>query len=82
MIVLAEPDPVDMVQAIRKAVSLLPKIDPQVMHNRVSELFTVTMVFLSGLFIVTMVFLKLLLLVQWPKKCFCVRLDEETLQLA
>lgn len=36
MIVLAEPDPVDMVQAIKKAISILPKIDPQVMHERVS----------------------------------------------
>lgn len=36
MIVLAEPDPGDMVQAIKKAISLLPMIDPQVMHVRVS----------------------------------------------
>jgi len=36
MIVLAEPDPGDMVHAIQKAISMLPKIDPQVMHNRVS----------------------------------------------
>lgn len=39
MVVLAEPDPGDMVLAIRKAISLLPKIDPQVMHERVSKLF-------------------------------------------
>ncbi|CAN1270407.1 Phosphatidylinositol N-acetylglucosaminyltransferase subunit A [Linum perenne] len=38
MIVLAEPDPNDMVQAIKKAISLLPEIDPQAMHERVSEL--------------------------------------------
>ena len=37
MIVLAEPDPGDMVHAIQKAISMLPKIDPQVMHNRVSS---------------------------------------------
>lgn len=36
MIVLAEPDPSDMVQAIKKAIYILPKIDPQVMHDRVS----------------------------------------------
>ncbi|RZB42477.1 Phosphatidylinositol N-acetylglucosaminyltransferase subunit A isoform I [Glycine soja] len=39
MIVLAEPDPGDMVHAIQKAISMLPKIDPQAMHNRVSLLF-------------------------------------------
>ena len=37
MIVLAEPDPSDMVRATGKAISLLPNIDPQQMHNRVSE---------------------------------------------
>ena len=37
MIVLAKPDPVDMVQAIQKAISMLPEIDPQNMHLRVSE---------------------------------------------
>lgn len=36
MIVLAEPDPADMVLAIRKAIRILPKIDPQIMHERVS----------------------------------------------
>lgn len=41
MIVLAEPDPSDMVQAIKKAISILPKIDPQAMHNRVSALFNI-----------------------------------------
>ena len=38
MIVLAKPDPFDMVQAIQKAISMLPKIDPQDMHLRVSKL--------------------------------------------
>jgi hypothetical protein len=41
MIVLAEPDPSDMVQAIKKAISILPKIDPQAMHNRVSASFNI-----------------------------------------
>lgn len=36
MIVLAEPDPDDMVQAIAKAIHILPQIDPQDMHLRVS----------------------------------------------
>lgn len=36
MIVLAEPDPTDMVQAITKALNILPQIDPQAMHMRVS----------------------------------------------
>lgn len=39
MIVLAEPDPDDMVQAIAKAIHILPQIDPQDMHLRVSEFF-------------------------------------------
>ncbi|KAE8126124.1 hypothetical protein FH972_020869 [Carpinus fangiana] len=39
MIVLAEPDPSDMVQAIKKAISILPKIDPQAMHNRMKKLY-------------------------------------------
>jgi phosphatidylinositol glycan class A protein len=39
MVVLAEPDPSDMVYAIKKAIYMLPKIDPQDMHNRVSLLF-------------------------------------------
>lgn len=39
MIVLAEPDPSDMVQAIKKAMSIVPKIDPQAMHLRVSAIF-------------------------------------------
>jgi len=41
MVVLAEPDPSDMVYAIQKAIHMLPKIDPQVMHNRVSFLFRI-----------------------------------------
>ncbi|KAK4604653.1 hypothetical protein RGQ29_012927 [Quercus rubra] len=39
MIVLAEPDPTDMVQAIKKAISILPIIDPQEMHNRMKKLY-------------------------------------------
>lgn len=39
MIVLAEPDPTDMVQAIKKAMSILPMIDPQDMHNRMKKLY-------------------------------------------
>ena len=47
MIVLAEPDPDDMVQAIAKAIQILPQIDPQNMHLRVSESFYITDVILS-----------------------------------
>lgn len=36
MIVLAKPDPSDMVHAIKKAIKILPQIDPQEMHLRVS----------------------------------------------
>nr|XP_008384391.2 phosphatidylinositol N-acetylglucosaminyltransferase subunit A-like [Malus domestica] len=39
MVVLAKPDPSDMVQAIEKAISILPTIDPQEMHNRMKELY-------------------------------------------
>ncbi|CAL5200248.1 unnamed protein product [Lathyrus oleraceus] len=39
MVVLAEPDPSDMVYAIQKAIYMLPKIDPQDMHNRMRELY-------------------------------------------
>ncbi|XLR38655.1 hypothetical protein S83_023315 [Arachis hypogaea] len=39
MIILAEPDPGDMVLAIERAISMLPKVDPQVMHNRMRELY-------------------------------------------
>ncbi|KAL9398906.1 hypothetical protein Peur_007867 [Populus x canadensis] len=38
-ILLAEPDPSDMVRSNGKAISLLPNIDPQLTHNRVSEPF-------------------------------------------
>jgi len=37
MIVLAKPDPSDMVRAVGKAITMLPDIDPQVMHVRVSK---------------------------------------------
>ncbi|VAH80938.1 unnamed protein product [Triticum turgidum subsp. durum] len=37
MIVLAEPDPEDMVRAIRQAIDILPGIDPQIMHRRPAE---------------------------------------------
>ncbi|KAK7400538.1 hypothetical protein VNO78_11747 [Psophocarpus tetragonolobus] len=39
MIVLAEPEPGDIVLAIQKAINMLPKIDPQVMHNRMRDLY-------------------------------------------
>ncbi|KGN66440.1 phosphatidylinositol N-acetylglucosaminyltransferase subunit A [Cucumis sativus] len=39
MVVLAEPDPGDMVQAIKKAITMLPTIDPQEMHNRMKKLY-------------------------------------------
>ncbi|KAG8372251.1 hypothetical protein BUALT_Bualt12G0047000 [Buddleja alternifolia] len=40
MIVLAEPDPGDMVLAITQAIRLLPRIDPQAMHNRMKKLYS------------------------------------------
>ncbi|KAL7002991.1 phosphatidylinositol N-acetylglucosaminyltransferase, partial [Sarracenia purpurea var. burkii] len=40
MIVLAKPDPVDMVQAIQKAISFLPMIDPLAMHLRMKILYS------------------------------------------
>ncbi|XP_010252712.1 PREDICTED: phosphatidylinositol N-acetylglucosaminyltransferase subunit A [Nelumbo nucifera] len=40
MIVLAEPRPSDMVKAIKKAIHILPKIDPQVMHLRMKSLYS------------------------------------------
>ncbi|KAK6936079.1 Glycosyl transferase, family 1, partial [Dillenia turbinata] len=40
MIVLAEPDPGDMVRAIGMAISILPKIDPQTMHLRMKKLYS------------------------------------------
>lgn len=39
MVVLAAPDPTTMVHAITRAIYMLPKIDPQDMHNRVSTTF-------------------------------------------
>ncbi|CAD6333126.1 unnamed protein product [Miscanthus lutarioriparius] len=38
MIVLAEPAPGDMVTAVKKAIDMLPGIDPQIMHLRISYL--------------------------------------------
>ncbi|KAL2485676.1 UDP-Glycosyltransferase superfamily protein [Abeliophyllum distichum] len=40
MVVLAEPDPNDMVQAITKAIQILPQIDPQEMHTRMQTLYS------------------------------------------
>lgn len=40
MIVLAKPDPVDMVEAIHKAISILPNIDPFAMHLRMKKLYS------------------------------------------
>ncbi|PIA30901.1 hypothetical protein AQUCO_05300022v1 [Aquilegia coerulea] len=40
MIVLAEPVPSDMVQAIKKAIHILPSIDPQMMHLRMKGLYS------------------------------------------
>ncbi|KAF7031265.1 hypothetical protein CFC21_042619 [Triticum aestivum] len=40
MIVLAEPDPEDMVRAIRQAIDILPGIDPQIMHRRMKKLYS------------------------------------------
>ncbi|KAL8489109.1 hypothetical protein ACS0TY_024661 [Phlomoides rotata] len=40
MIVLAEPDPSDMVMAITKAIHLLPQIEPQEMHSRIKKLYS------------------------------------------
>lgn len=40
MIVLAEPDPSDMVLAIGRAISLVPTIDPQIMHLRMKKLYS------------------------------------------
>ncbi|KAM7279516.1 hypothetical protein ACFE04_006650 [Oxalis oulophora] len=39
MVVLAKPDPDDMVDAISKAISMLPTIHPQVMHERMKKLY-------------------------------------------
>ncbi|XP_073366928.1 phosphatidylinositol N-acetylglucosaminyltransferase subunit A-like [Aegilops tauschii subsp. strangulata] len=40
MIVLAEPDPEDMVRAVRQAIDILPGIDPQIMHRRMKKLYS------------------------------------------
>ncbi|CAF2363066.1 BnaA10g27110D [Brassica napus] len=40
MVVLAEPDPDDMVRAIEKAISILPSINPEEMHNRMKKLYS------------------------------------------
>lgn len=40
MIVLAEPSPGDMVLAIKKAIEILPSIDPHVMHLRMRSLYS------------------------------------------
>ncbi|GJN11463.1 hypothetical protein PR202_ga29658 [Eleusine coracana subsp. coracana] len=40
MIVLAEPAPEDMVQAIKKAINMLPNIDPKAMHLRMKKLYS------------------------------------------
>nr|WDD38918.1 phosphatidylinositol N-acetylglucosaminyltransferase subunit A [Fagopyrum tataricum] len=40
MIVLAEPDPGAMVKAIGNAITILPTIDPQVMHLRMKQLYS------------------------------------------
>ncbi|RDX89581.1 Phosphatidylinositol N-acetylglucosaminyltransferase subunit A, partial [Mucuna pruriens] len=39
MIVLAEPNPGGIVHAIQKAIFMVPKIDPQDMHNRMRDLY-------------------------------------------
>ncbi|KAJ4882291.1 UDP-Glycosyltransferase superfamily protein [Raphanus sativus] len=40
MVVLAEPDPDDMVRAIEKAISILPSINPEEMHIRMKKLYS------------------------------------------
>nr|CAB3453384.1 unnamed protein product [Digitaria exilis] len=40
MIVLAEPAPEDMVRAVKKAIDMLPGINPQVMHLQISHLWS------------------------------------------
>lgn len=66
MVVLAEPDPVDMVRAIKKAITILPTIDPQDMHKRVSNVLSEATVVFD-------------LLLQWPNLKFFLLSDEETL---
>lgn len=66
MVVLAEPDPFDMVRAIKKAITILPTIDPQDMHKRVSNVFSEAKVVFD-------------LLLQWPNFNFFLLSDEEAL---
>ncbi|KAG2310332.1 hypothetical protein Bca52824_021889, partial [Brassica carinata] len=40
MVVLAEPDPDNMVRAIEKAISILPSINPEEMHNRMKKMYS------------------------------------------
>lgn len=40
MVVLAKPDPDDMVMAIQKAIFMLPQINPQAMHLRMKKLYS------------------------------------------
>ncbi|GKD17948.1 hypothetical protein Tco_1207106, partial [Tanacetum coccineum] len=40
MIVLAKPDPSDMVHAIKEAIRILPQIDPQEMHLRIKGMYS------------------------------------------
>ncbi|OAY71225.1 Phosphatidylinositol N-acetylglucosaminyltransferase subunit A [Ananas comosus] len=40
MIVLAEPAPSDMVRAVKKAIDMLPYIDPHAMHLRMKSLYS------------------------------------------
>ncbi|KAF7024296.1 hypothetical protein CFC21_036662 [Triticum aestivum] len=40
MIVLAEPDPEDMVRAVRQAIDILSGIDPQIMHRPMKKLYS------------------------------------------
>lgn len=72
MIVLAEPDPDDMVQAIAKAIYILPQINPQDMHLRVSDFFFIYLIHLS--------FENISLKLSLYLPVFCS--DEKTVQLA
>ncbi|CAE6016123.1 unnamed protein product [Arabidopsis arenosa] len=40
MVVLAEPNPDDMLRAIEKAISILPSINPEEMHNQMKKLYS------------------------------------------
>lgn len=66
MVVLAEPDPVDMVRAIKKAITILPTIDPQDMHKRVSNVFSEAIMVFD-------------LLLQWSNLNFFLLSDQEAL---